>query len=326
MQNPLRIGTRASRLAVAQTGWVVGRLEQLGVAAVVETITTRGDADRFGSLAAMGGDGVFVRELEQALLDGRIDLAVHSLKDLPTAEVPGLEIAVVPERASPFDTLACSPGESLADLPPAAVVGTSSIRRLVQLKAHRPDLDVRPIRGNVETRLAKLDRGEYRCLVLAAAGLHRLGLDHRITAPLEPPEFWPAIGQGALALQVRCADDATRRAILALDHAPTHASVLAERACLAQLSAGCLAPVGGWGRMEGDELVLGVRVLEQIGETVRHATAEQRLPLPSVAAGRGIPSECGEKILALGHRVAAELLAAGAGPMLERMRLRIAAG
>jgi hydroxymethylbilane synthase len=328
MEQPLRIGTRGSRLAVAQTGWVVRHLEEQGVEVVVETITTRGDADRFGSLAAMGGDGVFVRELERALLAERIDVAVHSLKDLPTAEVAGLEIAVVPERASPFDALVSHHGDSLAGLPPAAVVGTSSVRRLVQVKAHRPDLDVRPIRGNVETRLAKLDADEYHCLVLAAAGLERLGLGQRITSLLEPPEFWPAVGQGALALQIRSGDEAVRRAIMPLDHRPTHAAVLAERACLAQLSAGCLAPVGGWGRVEGEELVLGARVLEQEGQAVRYVTAEQRLggPLPGSGGRGGITVEGGEKLLALGRRVAADLLAAGAGPMLERMRRPVAPG
>jgi hydroxymethylbilane synthase len=330
MNGPLRIGTRGSGLAVAQTGWVAERLRDQGVDVVVETITTRGDIDRSVPLTAMGGDGVFVRELERALLLRRIDLAVHSLKDLPTAAVAGLEIACVPERASPFDAFVGRPGESLASLPAGAVVGTSSIRRLVQLKAMRPDLEVRPIRGNIDTRLAKLDAGDYQCLVLAAAGLERFGLGDRITGILEPPDFWPAIGQGALALQTRAEDDAVRRAIQSIDHVPSHAAVLAERACLAQLSAGCLAPVGGWGRMDGDDLVLAVRVLDQEGDAVRHVTAEARLTgaIPSTEADLGGGPEpldrAGENILALGRQVAARLLEKGAGPMLERMRQRMA--
>ncbi len=293
---------------------------------VLETFTTRGDADRSVPLAAMGGDGVFVRELERALLEHRIDVAVHSLKDLPTAAVPGLEIACVPERASAFDAFVGRAGESLAGLPAGAAVGTSSLRRLVQLKALRPDLEVRPIRGNIDTRLAKLDAGEYRCLVLAAAGLERLGLGHRITSILEPPEFWPAVGQGALALQVRSGDDRVRQAIMPLDHPSSHAAVLAERACLAQLSAGCLAPVGGWGRPDGRDLVLAARVLEQEGDVIRHVTAEQRLAgaIAVPEADPGAWQDGGENIIALGVRVAGELLAAGAGPMLDRMRQRIA--
>jgi len=264
MAEPLRIGTRGSGLARAQTGWVAERLRALGHEVTIEVISTRGDERRDAPLQTLGGDGVFVRELEQALRDGRIDLAVHSLKDLPTAPTPGLEIGCVPARACPFDAFVGREGEMLATLPPGAIVGTSSIRRVVQVRAIRPDLDVRPIRGNVDTRLRKLDAGEYRCLVLAAAGLERLGLGHRITGLLEPPEFWPAVGQGALALQIRASDEAVQAAVAPLEDAACRAAVEAERACLATLSAGCLAPVGAWGRLDGDgRLVLAARVLEE---------------------------------------------------------------
>jgi hydroxymethylbilane synthase len=313
MAELLRIGTRGSGLALAQTGQVAERLRGLGHEVRIEIISTRGDDRRDVPLHTLGGDGIFVRELERALLEQRIDLAVHSLKDLPTAPSADLDIGCVPSRACPFDAFVGREGESLAALPAGAVVGTSSIRRVVQVRAVRPDLDVRPIRGNVDTRLRKFDAGEYRCLILAAAGLERLGLGHRITGLLSPPEFWPAVGQGALALQVRSDDAITRAAIAPLDHAASHAAVIAERACLAELSAGCLAPVGGWGRRDDESrLVLAARVLEEQAGVVRQVTEQAEVSLgdgdeKSVAA-------------ALGRRVAELLLAAGAGPMLERMR------
>lgn len=320
MAEPLRIGTRGSGLALAQTGWVAERLRAVGHEVTIEVISTRGDDRRDAPLHALGGDGVFVRELEQALLDGRVDLAVHSLKDLPTAPSPGLEIGCVPARACPFDAFVGREGETLATLPPGAIVGTSSIRRVVQVRAIRPDLDVRPIRGNVDTRLRKLDTGDYRCLVLAAAGLERLGLGHRITGLLAPPEFWPAVGQGALALQVRAADAAVKSAIAPLEDSASRAAVEAERACLAKLSAGCLAPVGACGRLEGDgRLVLAARVLEEQDGTVRHLTAEDHFLLDE--PGQNQRTTAGENpAAALGERVADALLEAGAAPMLTRMR------
>jgi len=328
MQASLRIGTRGSGLALAQTGWVAGQLRSLGHEVTIEVISTRGDERGDVPLTTLGGDGVFVRELEKALRAGRIDLAVHSLKDLPTAPSAGLEIGCVPVRACPFDAFVGREGESLAALPAGAIVGTSSIRRVVQVKAIRPDLEVRPIRGNVDTRLRKLDAGEYRCLVLAAAGLERLGLGQRITGLLSPPEFWPAVGQGALALQVREGDEVVREAVAQLDHAPSRAAVEAERACLAELSAGCLAPVGACGRMHDDgRLVLAARVLEGRDGQVRHVTAEADVYQVDQCKdgqqdeGPKIPRAVTEhSAAALGRRVADMLLQSGAGPMLERMR------
>ncbi len=316
----LRIGTRGSGLARAQTGMMAERLRAAGLAVEVEVITTRGDTRGDQPVEALGEDGVFVRELERALLEERVDLAVHSLKDLPTADVPGLGIACIPERASPFDALVGRPGDTLENLPAGVIVGTSSIRRAVQLKAIRPDLDVRPVRGNVDTRLARLDRGDYRCLVLAAAGLARLGLEHRITCLLEPPTFWPAIGQGALGLQIRTDDEQTRLAIAVLDHPASHAAVVAERACLGALAGGCLAPVGGWGRMTAaGTLVLGARVLESRRGGVSHVTAERTVRLDgSHLAGSG--SAVHNAAHELGRQVAADLESQGAGAMLTRMR------
>ncbi|MFM1903564.1 MAG: hypothetical protein RLZZ440_1464 [Planctomycetota bacterium] len=319
-QRVFRVGTRGSGLALAQTGQMVEQLRAHGLEVELEVITTRGDTRGDRPVAALGEDGVFVRELERALLEGRIDLAVHSLKDLPTADVPGLSLASIPERASPFDALVGQPGDSLTNLPAGAVVGTSSIRRIVQLRAVRPDLHIRPVRGNVDTRLERLDRGDYRCLILAAAGLGRLGLTDRITRLLEPPEYWPAVGQGALALQIRSDDEEARRAIAPLDHPASHAAVVAERACLAVLAAGCLAPVGAWGRIDDEgRLRLDVRVLEDSGATVSQVAAE------GVAAlGRGSLVDSGQSVhnaaTALGQSVAADLLARGAAAMLERMR------
>lgn len=315
-----RIGTRGSGLALAQTGQFADRLRALGVAVEIEVITTRGDVRGDRPVAALGEDGVFVRELERALLDRRIDIAVHSLKDLPTADVEGLAIACVPERASPFDALVGQPDDSLENLPPRAIVGTSSIRRVAQIKALRPDLDVRPVRGNVDTRLGRLDRGDYRCLILAAAGLERLGLGQRITRLLTPPAFWPAIGQGALGIQVRSDDEAAAAAVEQLDHPATHAAVVAERSCLAALAGGCLAPVGGWARLDdAGRLALGGTVLECRHDRVTQVTIERFCPWSGgELVGSARPGH--NSAVSLGRQVADDLLAEGAGMMLQRMR------
>ncbi len=319
--NILRVGTRASRLALAQTGQVAERLRQAGHDVVIETISTSGDTRGDQPVAVLGNDGVFVRELERALLDGRIDVAVHSLKDMPTAPVEGLVIACVPARATPFDAIVSLAHQSLAALPPGAVVGTSSIRRVMQLAALRPDLVVKPIRGNVDTRLGKLDAGDYDALVLAAAGLERIGLGERVTALLEPPAFWPAVGQGALGLQVRANDGPSRDAVGVLDDPDTHVSVLAERMCLAQLAGGCLVPVAGFASIEGGNLRLGAQVLELHEQEVRAITIEETVDLGGASPTeiRGFAENCGA-------RVAAKLLDAGAGGMLSRMRATMAPG
>lgn len=311
----LRIGTRASALALTQARQTGERLQALGCAVEIEPITTRGDSEGQAPVAALGGDGVFVREIERALLEGRIDVAVHSLKDLPTAETPGLVVACVPERASPFDVLVGRAAPTLGELPGGAVVGTSSIRRVVQIRALRPDLVIRPIRGNVDTRLRRLDAGDYDALVLAGAGLERLGLGGRITEVLRPAAFWPAVSQGALGLQVRADDHTVRSALAALDHAVSHAGVRAERSCLAALAGGCLAPIGAWGRVAEDRLLLGACVLEELDGTVRRIVAEGETP---IADGDEVSFQNAAE--ALGARLAADLLADGADSMLERMR------
>ena len=320
----IRVGTRGSALAVTQTGWVVDRMRGLGLTVEVETITTRGDSGHEGPIfrpGQAGGDGVFVRELEQALPDGRIDAAVHSLKDLPTAETPGLDLACVPERALPFDVLVGRTAATLAGLPAGAVVGTSSIRRVVQVKSLRSDLVVRPVRGNVDTRLRRLDEGDYDALILAGAGLERLGRGGRISEVLRPDAFWPAVAQGALVVQIRSDDAPLRNRISTLDHPPSHAAVRAERACLAALAGGCLAPIGGWARTDASgALTLGGCVMEFVpddaGGMIHRLIAEHTAG--DHAAGVSKP----ETPESLGERVAAALLKQGAAEMLARVRSR----
>ena len=309
-----RVGTRASMLARTQTGWVVERLERLGMAVAVETISTTADVRADVPIAAIGGDGVFVRELERALVEGRIDLAVHSLKDMPTEPTPGLAVACVPRRAMPFDVLVARGAATLETLPPGSVVGTSSVRRIAQVRRLRDDLVVRPVRGNVDTRLRKLDAGEFDCLVLAGAGLERLGLAHRITQVLRPDSFWPAVSQGALGLQIRAADEPLRGLLTPLDDPATHEAVRAERALLAALAGGCLAPVAAWARHAEGRLHLGACVLEDRGDRV------DRIVAGAAAAGESEPAGRSPAPEALGRCVAEDLLGQGAAAMIDRGR------
>ena len=303
----IRVGTRASTLARTQTQWVVDCLRLQGLSVAIETISTRGDDSQNVPIAQVGGDGVFVRELERSLLEHRIDAAVHSLKDLPTAETPGLTLACVPLRASPFDVLVSREHPTLESLPTGAVVGTSSIRRVTQVKALRSDVVVRGIRGNVDTLLRRLDDGEYDCLVLAGAGLERLGLAHRISQVLRPDAFWPAVAQGALVVQIRSDDQSLKSSLLSIDDLPSHLAVRAERSCLAALAGGCLAPIGAWASQAADgSLALGACVLEDLGDRVHRITASAFGPAAA-------PEE-------LGRIVAQHLQDAGADAMLARMR------
>jgi len=315
-ERPIRIGTRGSLLARTQTEWVVGQLRGLGRVVETVTISTQGDARTDVPIASIGGDGVFVRELERALLEGRIDAAVHSLKDLPTDETPGLTVACVPVRAMPFDVLVARQACTLESLPAGAVVGTSSVRRVAQVKAIRGDVVVRPIRGNVDTRLGRLDAGDYDCLILAGAGLERLGLAGRITHVLRPDAFWPAVAQGALGIQIRVEDAAARRSLAPLDDPATHDAVRAERSCLASLAGGCLAPIGAWARRGDDGLLeIGGCVLEESADGIASIVATLRQ-----AATAGDPQAVSHAPEALGAHLADLLLARGAGPMLARMR------
>ncbi len=263
----VRIGTRGSALALAQAGVVGESLRQAGIS--VELITIRTTGDRPTALGAESPIGMFVREIEQALVHSEVDLAVHSLKDLPTGPRPGLVIAAVPPREDPGDALITRTGQSLDELPTGSRVATASPRRVAQLRAHRPDLVFVPVKGNVDTRLRKLERGDFDAVVLACAGLARLGRSEEITERLSYDICLPAPGQGALSLQVREEDSALRQLLEQFDHAPSRLAVEAERAFLATLGGGCSVAAGALGLVTGDRLVLrGVLETEE-GRLVR---------------------------------------------------------
>src|SRR6516225_7645392 len=228
----LVIASRGSQLALWQARWVQQQLAQAGEPSRIEVIQTTGDKITDVALARVGTKGLFTKEIEEALLDGRADLAVHSLKDLPTELPDGLILAAVPPREDPRDALV---GKKLADLQPGARVGTSSLRRSAQLRKVRPDLAIESIRGNLDTRLRKLDEGQYDAILLAAAGLKRLGWGDRIAEILPAEQMCPAVGQGALAIETRAGFDGVKM----LDHADTHIAVLAERGVLGALGGGC---------------------------------------------------------------------------------------
>jgi hydroxymethylbilane synthase len=308
----IRVGTRGSALATTQTGLVARRLEEL-TGRPVETVRIRTEGDvRTGSLAQMGGTGVFVTALREALLDGRCDVAVHSLKDLPTAPAPGLTV-VTPERENPRDALCARDGRTVATLPRGARVGTGSPRRAAQLRSVRPDLDVVDIRGNVDTRLRRVhgEDADLDAVVLAYAGLARLGRFDEVTEVIDTTVMAPAPGQGALAVEVRTEsldDPVVAEALDALDHEPTRVAVLAERSLLARLEAGCAAPVGAHAVAEDGELRLTAVVARVDG--AEQLTHSARAPLPSTGPGRRASRD--EVALALGQRVADALLADGA--------------
>lgn len=300
----LRIGTRESLLARWQAEWVAARLRAMNRDVVLVPIRTRGDVNQREAIGTLDWQGVFTKELQRALLDAEIDLAVHSLKDLPTEEVAGLQLTAVPERGPVADAFVCNRAGSLAELPPGAVVGTGSLRRRAQLLYHRADLRVEDIRGNVDTRLRKLDDGQYDAIVLAVAGLTRLGLSKRIARQLPLTLMLPAVGQGALAIETRDDHAEAVEALATLDHPETHAAVTAERAMLAALRGGCLAPIAAHGRVQGNCLVLQGRVVHPHGTRaieVRHTAA-------------------GDEAVALGRRVAESLLRHGAAELIEAGR------
>ena len=248
----LRIATRTSPLALWQAGYIAERLTSLSEQPTVELIriVTSGDQNQTDALRQFGGTGVFTREVQTAVLDGRADIAVHSLKDLPTASASGLVLGCVPVRAPRCDALLLPTGSppirSLIDLPHCARVGTGSPRRQAQLLQHRPDLQLLEIRGNLDTRLRKLDEGMFDAIVLAEAGLGRLNLSHRISLLLKPPELYPAVSQGALGVECRETDPVTRILLSQLTCPTSYAEVLAERSLLRTLRAGCHAPLGVW--------------------------------------------------------------------------------
>lgn len=248
----LTIGSRGSQLALWQARWVQSRLASLGQQCRIEIIKTTGDKITDVALSQVGSKGLFTKEIEEALLAGAIDLAVHSLKDMPTELPAGLTLAAIPEREDPRDALV---GRALESLGAGARVGTGSLRRAAQLRARRPDLTIEDIRGNVDTRLRKLDEGRYDAIVLASAGLRRLGWENRITELFDPGVLCPAVGQGALAVETR-KDGAAFQIARQLEHAESRARVTAERAVLAALGGGCQAPIGSHAYIDGETLVI----------------------------------------------------------------------
>jgi hydroxymethylbilane synthase len=303
MTNRLRLGTRSSALARWQAEWVAARLQEHGFAVDLVPITTQGDV-KAGPLVQIGGQGLFTKEIQRALLDGSVDVAVHSCKDLPTAQVEGLVIAAVPPRESTADVLVSYKADSIESLPAQARVGTGSLRRKAQLLHLRPDLVVEDIRGNVETRLRKLEEGAFDAIVLAEAGLKRLGLAAGIAHIIRRETMLPAVGQGALAIEARANDAETQSLLAALDDQESHQAVVAERSLLFELRAGCSAPVGGWARVENGRLILDAVVLS--------ADGKRRL----VADDATAPAEAVE----LGRRVAERLLAQGASELIAASR------
>ena len=262
---PLRIGTRGSKLARWQAEWVAARLQELEQQVELVEVKTVGDRDQHGAIEAIGTLGVFTKEIQRALLDNDVDIAVHSLKDLPTEPVEGIVLAATPPRESVYDALVSNDFASVDELPTNARVGTGSLRRQAQMRFLRPDLELRDIRGNVDTRIAKLDAGQFEAIVLAEAGLRRLGLADRIRERLTPDRMLPAVGQGALGIECRTDDRAVLATLARINDADTFAAVTAERALLAGLQGGCLAAIGAWGRIEASQLVLSAVVLSPDG-------------------------------------------------------------
>jgi hydroxymethylbilane synthase len=306
MTRPIIIATRESRLALWQAHHVRDLLVQrYGATVELLGMTTRGDQILDRTLAKVGGKGLFVKELENALEQGRAHLAVHSLKDVPMDLPPGFELAAVLEREDPRDAFVCATAASLDQLPHGAKVGTSSLRRVVQLRALRPDLQVEPLRGNLDTRLRKLDEGQYDAIVLAAAGLKRLGLGGRIRAVFEPEQMLPCAGQGALGLEVRAQEQALQKMLATLAHAPTALAVQAERAVSRALGGSCSMPLAAYADWHGSTLVLRAA----LGHPHRHDA-------PLLHARVEAQVMHAEQAHELGERAAAELRAQGASGYL----------
>lgn len=292
----LVLATRRSALALAQSRAFARALEKSAPEVTVEELclVTSGDRTQDRPLQDLGGKGLFVKELEEALLDGRAHFAVHSIKDVPAELAPGLAIACVPAREDPRDALVSRSGAPLAALPTGARVGTSSLRRAVSLRAARPDLAVLPLRGNVDTRLRKLDAGDFDAIVLAYAGLRRLGLGERATEVLAPEVSLPAIGQGALGIECVAGDHATRAVLEPLEHAETAVCVQAERAVMAAVEGSCKIPVAAHAMCDGEALWLRAMLADEDGSRLRRG--ERRIAWPSRAdeaarAGRDLGDE-----------------------------------
>lgn len=303
----LKIGTRGSRLALWQAEWVKAALEaeHPGLSVALEIIKTKGDKILDVPLAAVGGKGLFVKEIETALMEGGIDLAVHSMKDMP-AEIPlGLCIDAVPLRESPADVLISKNGDTFLDLKPGARIGTASLRRGAQLLYARGDVEIVSLRGNLDTRLKKLESEGLDAIVLAAAGVIRLGLKERISEYLDPEIMLPAVGQGALCIEIRANDPAVSQLLMPLDHPDTHVAIIAERSFLRRLEGGCQVPMAAYAQVEdGNTLSISGLVADISGRP---------LIKDALSGLRGNAEKIG---LSLAER----LLAAGAGEILEKLK------
>ncbi len=317
---PFRIGTRKSALAQWQAGWVAKTLQTLGANVQLIPIVTEGDRRQDLQTEGWTSRGLFTREIQKALLEAKVDLAIHSLKDLPTQKVPGLVLAAVPVRGPVGDVLIARHQTPLHKMPPGAVLGTGSFRRRAQLLHARPDLQIESIRGNVDTRIRKLQSGQYDGLVLAEAGLTRLGIPTtEWTERLFPTVLLPAVGQGALGIEVRAEDTEVQEWVQQFDDPVSHAAVVAERAMLARLYGGCLAPVAAWARMESDRFVLTGRVLDSQGSQMLEVTQSVSIPgtLWVDSSQSTVPLEEAEQ---LGRFVADELIVQGADKLIQSAR------
>ncbi|MBN6066713.1 hydroxymethylbilane synthase [Aggregatibacter actinomycetemcomitans] len=302
-QKSLKIATRQSPLALWQANYVKDRLQQLYPDLNVELVpmVTKGDVILDSPLAKIGGKGLFVKELENALLNKEADIAVHSMKDVPMQFPEGLGLAVICKREDPRDAFVSNSYRTLAELPQGAVVGTSSLRRQCQLKTLRPDLDIRSLRGNVGTRLSKLDNGDYDAIILASAGLIRLGLAARIASFIDVEQSLPAAGQGAVGIECRTDDVAVQQLLAPLADAETTACVLAERAMNNRLQGGCQVPIGGYAVLRDGELYLRALVGSVDGSTIIRAEGKSAVKNADV----------------LGVQIAEQLLAQGADKILQ---------
>jgi hydroxymethylbilane synthase len=310
MNDRIVIGSRGSHLALRQADWAKSRLLEVceGLMVEVKIIKTSGDIMNDVSLSVIGGQGVFTKEIELALLEDEVDIAVHSLKDLPTILPDGLTIGAITEREDARDALLLRPGlpltkQSITGLPEKALIGTSSLRRSAQLRHLRSDLVIKDVRGNIERRIAKLDDGEYDAIVLATAGLCRMGLSHRITAVIEAEEMLPAVGQGALAIEVRSDDKETRSIVSALNNPFARLACESERAFLRRLGGGCQMPIAAHAIVKDGEMRLDGLVAEVSGGTVI----------------RGVLSAQIADAPGLGELLAEQLLHEGAQPLLDQL-------
>ncbi|MBY3789313.1 hydroxymethylbilane synthase [Photobacterium carnosum] len=302
---PIRIATRKSPLAMWQAEFVKAELEQAHPGLVVELLpmVTKGDIILDTPLAKVGGKGLFVKELEIAMLEGRADIAVHSMKDVPVEFPEGLGLVTICERDDPRDAFVSNKYDSIDDLPQGAIVGTSSLRRQCQLRSQRPDLIVNDLRGNVNTRLRKLDEGQYDAIILAVAGLKRLKMNDRIRCEIAPETSLPAVGQGAVGIECRLDDQHVRQLLTPLNHQPTATRVLCERAMNNRLQGGCQVPIGSYSELQGDMIWLRALVGEPDGSII--VRAEISGPIANAEQ--------------LGETLADELLAKGAKEILDRL-------